>query len=394
MRIPRSSVRGRAGHFAVHAVLAAATVAALLPAGTGLAQYVTLPPSGGNQKASVSQWIGPVELNLTYNSPKVIAPDGTDRRGKIWGELVPWGMGKEIYGTCGDQCPWRAGANENTVFRASHAVKVEGKPLPAGSYGVHMLPGKEEWTVIFSKDASSWGSFFYDARNDALRVTVKPRKAPYTHWLTYEFVERTPENATFVLRWDELEVPVSVAVEDATDLWVARVRDELHGARGGSADAWEQGASFCLRRKVNLPEALKWAQYAVTATYVGRKDFGTLSTLADAQEANGLAAEAKKTRGQALEQPTAGAVEVHMYGRSLLAQGKKEEALAVFELNAKRHPGAWPVNVGLARGYAAVGRNADALKAAKLAVAEAPDEANRKNLQKLVQALEAGKPLD
>lgn len=377
----------------LRAVAAALGVAsALLPA-PAAAQYVTLPPDGGHQKSSVSQAIGPVEVGITWNGPRVTAPDGTDRRGKIWGVLVPWGMGKEAYGTCGDQCPWRAGANENTVFRASHDLLVEGKPLPAGAYGVHMLPGKEEWTVIFSKDSNSWGSFFYDAKRDALRVTVRPRPAPYTHWLTYEFVERTPDKATFVLRWDELEVPVSVSVPDVTGLWVARIRDELHGNRGGSADGWDQGARFCLERKVNLPEALKWAQYAVSATYIGRKDFGTLSTLADAQEANGLAAESKKSRDEALAHPTAGPIEVHMYGRSLLLQGRKEEALAVFELNAKRHPGAWPVEVGLARGYASVGRSAEALKHARLAAAQAPDEQNRKNLEGMVKSLEEGKPV-
>ena len=162
------------------------------------------------KKASVSQWIGPVEVAITYNSPKVIAPDGTDRRGKIWGGLVPYGMSKDSFGTCGDECPWRAGADENTVFRVSHDVKVEGQPLAAGSYGLFMIAGPEEFTVIFSKNSTSWGHYFYSAKEDALRVKVKPRKAPYTHWLTYDFVERKPEEATAVLRWDELEVPIRI----------------------------------------------------------------------------------------------------------------------------------------------------------------------------------------
>jgi hypothetical protein len=104
-------------------VLAAALVAVPVVAS---AQIVTLPPDGKNQKASVSQWIGLVEVNVTYNAPKVTAPDGTDRTGKIWGQLVPYGMANLGFGTCGDQCPWRAGANENTVFRVSNDVKIEG----------------------------------------------------------------------------------------------------------------------------------------------------------------------------------------------------------------------------------------------------------------------------
>jgi hypothetical protein len=116
------------------AVALVAAVLTIVPV-VASAQIVRLPPDGKNQKASVSQWIGLVEVNVTYNAPKVTAPDGTDRTGKIWGQLVPYGMANLGFGTCGDQCPWRAGANENTVFRVSHDVKVEGQPLAAGSYG-------------------------------------------------------------------------------------------------------------------------------------------------------------------------------------------------------------------------------------------------------------------
>src|SRR5262249_14185033 len=147
---------------------------ALGVAGAAQAQNVgglTMPPSGGNQKASVAQHIGLVKVSVDYSSPHVHSPVGEDRKGKISGTLVPYGMANLGFGTCGDQCPWRGGANENTVFTTSHAIKVQGKELPAGAYGLHFVPGKDEWTVIFSKNSTSWGSFFYDAKEDALRVT-------------------------------------------------------------------------------------------------------------------------------------------------------------------------------------------------------------------------------
>jgi Flp pilus assembly protein TadD len=131
----------------------------------------------------------------------------------------------------------------------------------------------------------------------------------------------------------------------------------------------------------------------VSLPFIGQENFLTLTTLADLQVANGMTAEGDKTVKKALEHPTAGPIDLHQYGRQLLAQGEKEKALMVFEANAKKHPDAWPVNVGLARGYAAVGRTKDALKYAKLAVQQAPDEANKKNLQKMVEDLEAGKPV-
>jgi hypothetical protein len=373
--------------------IAALVVAAFFAVpGPASAQLVTLPPDGDNQKASVSQWIGLVEVTITYNSPDVTGPDGTDRTGKIWGELVPYGMANLGFGTCGTQCPWRAGANENTVFRVSHDVKVEGQPLAAGTYGVHMIPGPEEWTVIFSKNSTSWGSFFYTAAEDALRVKVKPKAGAYTHWLTYEFTDRQPDRATAALRWEKLEVPWTITVDGVTDLYVANLRRELRSAPGFNWQGWEQAARFCLDRKVNLAEALTWAQNAVSLPFIGRESFATLRTLADAQAANGLAAESEATLQKALEHPTAGPLDLHQLGRQLLTRGEKDKALKVFELNARKHPNVWPVNVGLARGYAAVGRTPDAVKYAKLALAQAPDEVNRKNLEKLIQDLETAKP--
>ena len=355
------------------------------------AQIVTLPPSGKNQKTSVSQWIGLVEVNVTYNAPKVTAPDGTDRTGKIWGQLVPYGMANLGFGTCGDQCPWRAGANENTVFRVSHDVKVEGQPLPAGSYGLHMIPGEEEWTIIFSKNSTSWGSFSYNAAEDALRVKVKPKKCEYNHWLTYEFIERLPDRATVALKWEYLQVPWTITVDNANELYVEKLRLELRTQPGFNWEGWQEAADFCFDHKVNLKEGLVWAQNAVSLPFIGQENFFTLRTLSNFQAANGLTAEAEKTFQKAINYPCASPLDLHQYGRQLLAAGEKEKALAVFEANAKLHPNAWPVNVGLARGYAAVGRTKEALKYAKLAVQQAPDELNKKNLQKMVEDLESGK---
>ena len=117
-------------------------------------------------------------------------------------------------------------------------------------------------------------------------------------------------------------------------------------------------------------------------------------TLADAQDANGKTAEAAKTRDEGMNHPTATVFDLHGYARQLLAKGKKEEALKVWELNAKRNPGVWPVNLGLARGYSAAGRYPDALKAAKLALAQAPDDGNRKNIEAAVKKLEAGQDMN
>lgn len=365
-------------------------LAALAVAGPAAAQAgLTLPPDGDNQRSTVTQQIGLVRVTVDYSSPDVHAPNGDDRRGKIWGGLVPYGMAALGFGTCGDQCPWRGGANENTVFTTTHDVKVQGQPLPAGSYGLHFLPGPEEWTVIFSKNHTSWGSFFYDAKEDALRVQAKPEKSEYHEWLSYEFTDRHPDKATVALKWEELQVPFTVTVESSTALYLASLRNELRSEPGFTWQGWVRAAQYALANKANA-EGLEWATQAAS-TAIGHANFTTLSTLARAQEANGKADEAKKTMEMALEHPTAGAFDVHVYARQLQAEGKNEEAMRVFELNTKLHPGEWPVQFGLARGYAGLGKKKEAIEAARKSLAQAPDAAAKQNVENFIKQLESAK---
>jgi hypothetical protein len=359
------------------------------------AESITRPPSGENQHATVSQNIGLVRVTIDYNSPKVHNPfTNEDRRGKIWGTLVPWGMSKGLgYGNC-TECPWRVGANENTTFTVSHNVQVEGQTLKAGTYGLHMVADPDTWTVIFSNDSTNWGSFFYDPVKDALRLEVKPQKSDYHEWLTFDFTERRPDRATVAMKWEDLQLPMAITVPNIDQYYIAQMRQELQGAHGFDWQNYDAAAQYAMTHKIALPDALQWAQIASRSGFPGQENFSTLSTLADAQEANGMTADAAKTRDRAMNHPTASAIQLHQYGRQLQQQGKKEQALAVFELNAKKHPNQWPVNVGLARGYSSVGRYKDALKYAKLAAAQAPDETNKKNLQQGIAKLEQGKDMN
>lgn len=191
---------------------------------------LTLPPSGNNQKASVSQFMGPIRVSVDYSSPAVHSPSGEDRHGQIWGKLVPYGLTDLGVGG-GKPAPWRAGANENTVFSVSENVQVEGKPLAAGRYGLHMIPGPEEWTVIFSKNSGAWGSFFYDDSEDALRVTVKPHKHEYREWLAYEFPVRRPQDAVMELQWEDLAVPVAIKA-DVNDSYITHLRQGTDRRQG------------------------------------------------------------------------------------------------------------------------------------------------------------------
>jgi hypothetical protein len=358
------------------------------------AQGLTFPPSGDNPRASVTQSIGPVKATIDYSSPRVVRGKN-DRRGKIWGELVPWGLSDLGFNSC-KSCPWRAGANENTTFTVTHEVKVQGQSLPAGTYGLHMIPGQDEWTVVFSKDADSWGSFWYDPKQDALRVKTKAGKGEYHEWLTYEFTEREPARVTVALEWEELQIPISITVDNPNQLWVDNMRTDLRGFAGFTWQNWQQAAAFCAQNKINLPEAMKWAERAVSdPTWSGgQENFTTLSTLSRLQSLNGREQDAAKTFDKAINHPTADPLQIHVAARQLMTDGKKEEAMKLFLLNAKRFPNKWPVHVGLMRGYAAMGDKKKALEEGKLALAQAPDEGNKKNLQGLIKQLEEGKEIN
>lgn len=363
-------------------------------AGVACAQYpgLTLPPSGNNQKASVTQFIGPVRVSIEYSSPAVHGPDGKDRRGQIWGKLVPYGLTNLGFGS-GKPGPWRAGANENTVFEVSHEVQVQGKTLPAGRYGLHMIAGPEEWTLVFSKTSGSWGSFFYEERADALRVSTKPRKHEYREYLTYEFTERKPEQAVAELQWEDLSVPWTIRVKDVKEIYVSRLREELTTVPGFGFQGYVNAARYCVTENTHLEDALKWADAAVSMPFVGQANFTTLSTKADVLAKLGREAESKELRAKALRHPTAAPVQIHQYGRQLLTDKRYAEALEVFQLNAERNGDAWPIHVGLARGYSATGDLKKALEHAKIALPQAPDPVNKKSLEQMVEDLSKGRPV-
>ncbi|HEY1402145.1 MAG TPA: DUF2911 domain-containing protein [Terriglobales bacterium] len=366
-------------------------VLVLFPAAVPAFAELTLPPSGDNQRATVTQQIGPVVVSVEYSSPRVTLK-GDNRRGKIWGQLVPYGLTK-LAPDC-PQCPWRAGANENTIFTASRDVKVQGQTLPAGKYGLHMMPGKEQFTVIFSKNSTAWGSYSYDAKEDALRVTTKPVKADYHEWLTYEFIEREPAKATVALVWEDLQIPLTISVDNAPALYCAAMHDDLRGSTGFDWHNVQRAADYCVRNKVNLQEAMTWANRASTPSLGGDENVATLMSLSRAQAANGQSAEASKTFERALASPAAKPIDFHVAGRALLAEGKNEQAMKIFQINAKRFPNQWPVHVGLMRGYAATGDKAKALEEGRLAVKQAPDDGNRLNLENALKAIEAGRKID
>jgi tetratricopeptide (TPR) repeat protein len=175
---------------------------------------------------------------------------------------------------------------------------------------------------------------------------------------------------------------------------MASLRKELQSDKGFSWQAWNQAANYALMNNGNLEEALAWANAAISANFIGQENFTTLQTKGMILDKMGRAAEAKEVMNKAINHPTANALQIHGYGRQLLMAGKKQDALEIFKLNAKRYPKTWPVNVGLARGYSAVGDYSKALKHARLAANEAPDKLNKDTMLSAVEKLQKNQDIN
>jgi tetratricopeptide (TPR) repeat protein len=288
--------------------------------------------------------------------------------------------------------PWRAGSNENTTIEFSNDVSVEGHPLKAGKYGFFIGYDSLESTLIFSNNFTSWGSYYYDPKEDALRVKVKPVKITNSvEWLKYEFTNQTENAATISLQWEFLMFPFKVETDYIKDQ-VESFRRELRTERGFFWLAWDQAAQWALQRNVNLEQALQWSDSATGPSFGGANLFRPKSTKAQILMKLGRTAEADAIMKAAL--PLAGMNELHAYGRSLLQQKKPKEALEVFKMNFQKNPNQFTTLMGMTRGYSANADYKNALKQARMALPLAPDKVNKDFVESAINRLEEGKDIN
>jgi hypothetical protein len=347
---------------------------------------LTFPADGGNKKASVTERIGITDVTISYNRPAL-----KGREGKIWGQLVHYGFKDLGFGTS-KEAPWRAGANENTTIFFSTDVTVDGKPLAAGTYGLMMGVQENDVTVIFSKNTSSWGSYFYDAKEDALRVTVRPMKdQPLVERLKYEFMNETDSSAVVALLWEKWAIPFTVGVH-LVQTQLASLRNELRSEKGFRWDAYQQAAAYTADHKTDLDEGLRWADYAINGQFVGEKNFTTLQTKARILSLMNRNTEADALMKEAL--PLANLQQSYQYGRQLISQKKGKEALAHFQELAKKYPNVFMTDMGLMRAYSATGDYKSATDWAKKALALAPDANNKSNVERLLGLLGQGRDVN
>jgi tetratricopeptide (TPR) repeat protein len=330
--------------------------------GVSPAQSFVLDLPAASQQAEISQRVGLTDITIHYHRP--LAKDR-----KIWNGLVPYGK------------VWRAGANENTTIAFSDAVLIEGKPLDKGIYGLHTIPNADEWIVIFSKNATSWGSFTYDQAEDALRVTVKPRATDFHNALTYEFDQLQPDSAIVQLEWEKVAVPFRVSV-DVHDLVEASLKKQLRNLSQYTWMSWDDAANYLLTEKIALEDALTYANKSIE----NEDRYENELTKSKALTALNRKDEAAVAQKRALD--LASPLQMHMFARQLQGEKRSDEAFSIYRENAKKHPDQWFVHTGLARMYCAQGKFDDATKEMKVALSAAPD-GQKSYLDGLVRQLEA-----
>jgi hypothetical protein len=361
-------------------ILFAAALAAQVP-------YNSAIPNGYTKKAMVSEQVGLTQITVTYHRPAV-----KGRAGKVWGELVPKGFIDQGFGN-GNPAPWRAGANENTVIEFDNDVKIEGQPLPKGKYGFFIAYDPVECTIIFSKRSDSWGSFFYDEKEDVLRVKVRPQpQEKSVEYLKYEFSDQTPNSAVLGLSWEKLSIPFKIEVDLLKQQFDALVA-ESQNPRSYTSQSLNIAASWTLQNNYQLEKGLAWATKATDKAFPGDPaSFAALATKARILEKLGRSDESAVVIKNAL--PLGAVGELQQLGRQLLTEKRTKAALEVFQFNYDKNPNQFITMTGMARGLSANAEYTKALEFANKALPLAPNEASKQAVLTMIEKLKAGKDIN
>jgi len=289
-------------------------------AASALAQIPVPRPS---QKASVMQRIGPTDITITYSRPGV-------KGRKIWGDPLPE-QAEKVKGeaTLDNQNErpkdavivpyghiWRAGANEATMFEVNSDVLINGQKLAAGSYSLHTIPSKDEWTIVFNGTANQWGSFNYDPAKDTLRVKAKPQAlAENEEWLRYTIDPVGEDSAQVNIRWEKISVPFTVKIPDVPAATLARLKAVVGEAK---ADDWRtplQAGNYLLNNKDATDDAqgMAWLEQSIKV----KETFGNLSAKANALYKAGKKDEAFAVAEQAIQRGKADKVDTTNFEKRL-----------------------------------------------------------------------------
>ena len=337
-------------------------------------QGITVPRTP-SPAASVTQTIGISTVTVNYSRPSV-------KGREIWGALVPYGWNVQGFGAH-NEAPWRAGANENTVIRFSHDAKLEGQPVPAGTYGLFFVINKDNTgEVVLSKDSRSWGSFWYDPKQDFMKAKIQLRTIPETELLTYDFLDPTKTSAELVLNWEKKQFPVRIEFA-VDDIVMANAAEELKGPVGFSWQGYSSAANYALQNKINLDNALTWIDLAIPQN----TSYTTLRIKSGILQEMNKKAEADKLMDDALAIATE--IELNAYGYQLLNLGQQDKAIEILAMCTKRNPKSANAWDSLGEAYALKGDKKNAIANFRKSLTLNPPANTKANSEKYLRQLGA-----
>ncbi len=342
---------------------------------SGFAQQTWLPrePSPG---ASVSQVVGISTISVKYSRPSI--------KGRvIWGELVPYGWNVQGFGA-GNSAPWRAGANENTVLHLSHDAKIEGTTVPAGDYGLFFVINKDNsGEVILSKDSKSWGSFFYDPKQDQLRAKITIRDVSYsTERLDYSFDSVSKNMAELDLNWEKKQFPVKIEF-NVDEIVMDNATELLKGETAFTPGNLNAAAAYALQNNIDTAQAMKW----INRSIANGQTYNNLRIKALLLKKEGDSVASNNLMKTALPIATEG--ELNAYGYQLLAENKFPQAVDVLRLSTQKFPESANTWDSLGEAYALSGDKKNAITNFKKSLSLNPPGPTKANSEKYLKQLGA-----
>jgi len=334
-------------------------------------------PREPSPAASVSQTVGISTITVNYSRPSI-------RGREVWGNLVPYGWDKNG-SAIGLESPWRAGANENTIIHLSHDAKVEGTTVPAGDYGLTFIINKDNTgEVILSKDYKSWGSFWYNPKQDQMRAKITIRDVPVSvEKLYYSFDSVSRTWAELDLNWAKKQFPVKIEF-DVDNIVMENARELMNGQTAFFPQNLNAAANYSLAHNVDTTLGMQWVNRTLTGN---PQNYTALAIKAGfLKNAGDSVASAKLLKAS---EPFANDAELNAYGYQLLGEKKFAEAIDALKLNTVKHPENPNTWDSLGEAYALSGDKKNAITNFKKALSMNPAAPVRANSEKYLKQLGA-----
>ncbi|MDB5255843.1 MAG: hypothetical protein JWM14_538 [Chitinophagaceae bacterium] len=205
------------------------------------AQAPALKTPAPSSSQTIKQAFALGDLTVDYSRPSV--------KGRtVFGDLVPYGK------------VWRTGANGTTKLTFAEDVKVEGKDVKAGTYGLYTIPNKDSWEVMLYSDLTLNGNVAsYKAENEVLRVVVKPTAlTTKVETFTINLADVTSTSLVLEILWDKIRVPVKITAEID-----AKIMKNIETTMAADSRPYFQAANYYYENKKDLNQALVWVNKAV-----------------------------------------------------------------------------------------------------------------------------------